>query len=226
MRIFITGTDTDIGKTYVTIGLSRALQKTGATTIALKPLASGAREIAGRVCNEDALALQKNASVQLPYEHVNPFLYSPAIAPHIAAAKINKSITVSALLKALQPALKQQADFHLIEGVGGLFVPLNENESLADFVRALHCNVIVVVGMKLGCLNHALLTIQALKNYGIDLLGWVANCIDPNMCEVDENIATLKRFIKAPCLGVIDYQQAPETALQLDVLFQNMNITG
>lgn len=206
--IFITGTDTNIGKTYVTTGLLQQLKQQSYATIGLKPLSSGCFfNPEGELRNEDALALQQAASINLPYELVNPFIFEPPIAPHIAAAAAGLKLTVAQLNEKIQPALNIAADFCLVEGVGGWRMPLNQEETMADFVKGNNFPVILVVGMRLGCLNHSILTAQAIQNDKITLLGWVANCIDPQMEFVDENIDMLQKWIKAPLLGKVTYNQ-------------------
>jgi len=207
MKYFITGTDTDIGKTYVTAGLLKLFSKRGYSTLGLKPIASGGCLIQNILCNEDVLALQESASIKLPTQTINPFLFAEPIAPHLAAEKEGIRLTVEQVSHALQKTFQQYlSETILIEGAGGWLVPLNESETMADLVIALKLPVILVVGMRLGCLNHALLTVEVMKQQGISLYGWIANCIDPNMLEREANIATLKSKIAAQCLGVIDFE--------------------
>ncbi len=156
-RFFITGTDTNIGKTYISRGLLKLFNLQGYLTIAIKPIASGCEIIQGELYNQDALTLQQAANILLPYNTVNPICFSPPVAPHLAAQQINQIITVSSIVKQCQSALSTVADVCLIEGVGGWSVPLNQNETTADLLNALAAKVILVVGMRLGCLNHALL---------------------------------------------------------------------
>ncbi len=202
-KFFVAGTDTEIGKTTVACGLLAAANQLGLRTLALKPLAAGADNIAGELRNEDALALMDSASVKLAYEQVNPVLFDPPIAPHIAAQQAGKRITVSQLAGYCRGALMTSSDFALVEGAGGWRVPLSGRETLAGLAVELQLPVILVVGMKLGCLNHALLTAEAIQRDGLPLAGWVANTVDPQMACFDDNIATLKHFLPAPCLGVI-----------------------
>lgn len=207
-HIFITGTDTNIGKTYVTTRLLQQLKQHGYTTIGLKPLSSDCSlNSEGKLRNEDALSLQQAASINLPYEAVNPFAFAPPIAPHIAAAAAGIILTVAQLNEKLKPALDHVADFCLIEGVGGWRMPLNQQETMADFVKLNNFPVILVVGLRLGCLNHSILTAQAILNDNVALMGWVANCIDPQMKFVNENIEMLEAWIKAPLLGRVGYNQ-------------------
>lgn len=200
---FITGIDTNIGKTYASKLLLNVLQEQALSTIALKPLAAGCELIEGKMYNQDALILQENASTKLPYELINPIALRLPVAPHIAAAKQNISLSVKKLVEKCQPALSLPADIYLIEGVGGWYVPLNAKETMADFVKALNLDVILVVGIRLGCLNHALLTYHAIKQDKCKLRGWVANCLDSNTDIVEENINLLAQMINAPLLGIV-----------------------
>lgn len=206
MRIFVTGTDTDVGKTYISCGLLDAFQQNGLSTIGIKPVASGCDQMEDGLRNQDALALQAHASLRLPYELINPIAFVPAIAPHIAAAQINYDLSIPNILAKCAAALDTAADIHLIEGAGGWLVPLNQDQTFADLAKALRAKIILVVGMRLGCINHTLLTAEAIKNRGCELLGWVANCIDPEMKHLDDNILTLREHIAAPLLSTVPYQ--------------------
>lgn len=194
---FITGTDTNIGKTYATLKLLKQFNAEGFKTAALKPVASGAIMTENGLQNEDAQHLQAAASMHFPYESVNPFVYSDPISPHLAA-KPNPP-TVAEIVSACQPVLSSEYDHLFIEGAGGWFAPINEQETIADLVLAFNCPVLLVVGIKLGCLNHATLTLESLRHHNVDVAGWIANEIDPDMRCIDENIATLERiFSQAP----------------------------
>ncbi len=160
---FILGTDTGVGKTLVATSLLSGLKTKGFSTIGLKPIASGAKSTVEGLRNDDALCLQKTASICLPYEQVNPFCFAEPIAPHIAAAQINCRLTVSDVMEACQFSLNYPADYHIIEGAGGVCVPLNKNELLIDLVLAMNFPVILVVGLRLGCLNQALLSLNCLQ---------------------------------------------------------------
>ncbi|MGH1485120.1 MAG: dethiobiotin synthase [Cellvibrionaceae bacterium] len=202
---FIAGTDTEVGKTFVSVTLLHAAKKQQLTTSALKPIAAGCEKTSKGTFNEDALALQQAISTQLDYERINPVALESAIAPHIAAAQEGRKVSAAQLLEACQPVLHGEQQFTLVEGAGGWRVPLNDEETLADFVKDLNIPVILVVGMRLGCINHALLTVEAIANDGLPLAGWVANQIDANMPVIDENLATLTARINAPCLGHIPF---------------------
>lgn len=198
---FITGTDTDVGKTTVAAGLLRAARLAGLSTAAIKPVAAGCELTAEGLRNSDALALLAECSTQLDYHEVNPVALVPAIAPHLAAAEADVSLELATLTTAVQTVLAKQADFTLVEGAGGWRVPLNDSATLADLAIALQLPVIVVVAVRLGCISHALLTIEAIERDGLRVAGWVANLLEPQMPRLDENIATLEMRLQAPCLG-------------------------
>jgi len=218
IKIFVTGTDTNVGKTYFCCALSNALQQLGYSTLAIKPISSGCIEINNKLFNDDALLLQQASSHQLSYEKINPFAYQPAIAPHIAAQQLNYHLTVEDLNNALYDAFHYPVDICIIEGVGGFYVPLNDHDTVADFVMKNHFPVILIVGIKLGCLNHAILTAKALQFDGISLLGWIANIIDDTMLACNDNISALKTHINAPCLGILSLNQVIETAMAKNIM--------
>ena len=203
---FVTGTDTDIGKTLVCEALLHKAAQQGLRTIGLKPLAAGAVDTGQGLQNEDALRLQQAATIKLPYSQVNPVALAEAIAPHIAAQKAGKVLSASRLAGFVRGAMMQSADLRLVEGAGGWLVPLNPREMLSELPRQLQLDVILVVGMKLGCLNHALLTARAIAADGLNLAGWVATQVDADMPVSEENLASLKSLLPAPCLGYIPYQ--------------------
>lgn len=205
--IFITGTDTNIGKTFITTLLLKDFNGKGYKTFAIKPVASGCNynEINKYLENEDALILQKHASVSRCYANVNPIALAEPIAPHIAAEKMNFKLTTERVLHHLLSAYQKEADIHLIEGAGGWAVPLNAHQLYCDVICALNMPVILVVGVRLGCLNHAILTYQAIMQTKIPFIGWIANCIDPHMLEIKKNIHSLREWIKEPCLGVVPF---------------------
>jgi dethiobiotin synthetase len=197
---FVTGTDTGIGKTRVTAGLLKAFARAGQKTVGMKPVASGAVMTAEGLRNEDALTLQTAASERRPYEWVNPYCFAPAVAPHLAALEAGVEISLE-LIRSAYGRLCQGADTVLVEGVGGWQVPLSPLLELPDLVRALDLPVILVVGMRLGCLNHALLTARALSADGLELAGWVANAVDPAFERPEANVATLEAELHAPLLA-------------------------
>lgn len=197
---FITGTDTDVGKTYISLKLLAHFKQHGYSTLAMKPIASGCHHTDEGLRNEDALLLQAAATNTLPYKDINPFAFEPPIAPHIAAAQTKTSLTKSGVATELKNFLNHPADIHLIEGAGGWLLPLNNTETLADVITELQLNIILVVKMQLGCLNHALLTAQNIRARGLNLAGWVANTIGEPMPYLNENIHTLNHAIAVPQL--------------------------
>jgi dethiobiotin synthetase len=202
---FVTGTDTDAGKTVVACGLLKSFANEGLTTAAVKPVAAGCDSTAEGLRNGDALALMSVVTQTLPYGQVNPIALAPAIAPHIAASQVNKRLSLARLAGFCRGVSMAKVDRVLIEGAGGWRVPLNERETLADLPKELNIPVILVVGMKLGCINHAILTIEAIRNDGCELAGWVANVVDKDMAELAANFASLQSYIPAPCLGLVPF---------------------
>lgn len=201
---FITGTDTDVGKTWIAAGLLAALNAQGHVTAAMKPIASGCRDTSEGLRNDDALLLMQHASLALPYESVNPCTFAEPVAPHIAARMAGHEIEI-APLETIFTTIAGHADYVIVEGVGGWQVPLNARETTADLAIAFGLPVILVVGMRLGCLNHALLSYESILNNGLTLAGWVANTIDPSFREFDENVQALRDRIAAPLLGVVPH---------------------
>lgn len=198
-RYFITGTDTDCGKTYVT----SQLLKHYSNAVALKPVASGCKRIGNELLNPDVQELIKDN--QLPSDLINPWRFELAVSPHIAAEKEGKYINCMDLVRYCTEFNLPGKELLLIEGAGGLMVPLNKEHTWLDFLKRSQIPVLLVVGMKLGCINHALLTMHVLKTQGISCSGWIANCIDPNMLVLEENIDTLTQLIEAPLIGQIPY---------------------
>lgn len=220
---FIAGTDTDVGKTCIAAGLLHAAQLNGLSTLGAKPVASGCEVSAKGLRNADALALMAQSSIKLPYEQVNPFAFEPAIAPHLAAREAGVALTVAGLLAPMRGVLDQGADFTLIEGAGGWRVPLSDQANLSDLAVALQLPVILVVGVRLGCINHALLSAEAIARDGLQLAGWVANIIDARTSRLEENLASLAERLPAPCLGRVPRlkvmsAEAVAEHLQLDLL--------
>lgn len=196
---FITGTDTGVGKTHVACRLLQQAAQAGRQTLGLKPVAAGAQYAR----NEDALLLQQASTVSLPYAQINPYCFDDPIAPHLAAAKQGAVLSASDIAQHVQQVIATtSADYVVIEGAGGWLVPLNERETLADVACRLNVPVILVVGMKLGCLNHALLTASAIRDDGLTLAGWVANAWGQPMSALDANIATLEQRLRAPQMRV------------------------
>ncbi len=209
-KFFVAGTDTDCGKTFVSCVLLHAAAKQGLSTIGMKPVAAGAETTEQGLRNDDALRLQAAASVQLPYEQVNPVCLPAAVSPHLAAAQAGKRLQVQRISGFCQGVLMKRADLTLIEGAGGWRVPISEHEFMSDLARALNLPVILVVGMKLGCLNHALLTAEAIVRDGLTLAGWIATQRDPHMALLQENLQTLQEALPFPCLGSIPFLSATD----------------
>lgn len=209
---FVTGTDTEIGKTFSTVALLKKISGLGFRTLGLKPVASGSEHTSQGLRNHDAIQLQQSSSIQIPYHDINPFVFEAPISPHIAAFQKNKTLSVKALVEHTKKIQAQyEYDYGFIEGIGGFKVPLNNQETVAEWIIALDIPVILIIGMKLGCLNHSLLTWEAMQRASIPLKGWIANCIDPHMLAFEENMATLKAWIKAPYLGKIPYHYRSHT---------------
>lgn len=215
---FVTGTDTDVGKTYVSRLLLKAFNHIGQTTAGFKPVSAGCEATLEGLRNEDALILQQAASIDLPYDLVNPIALEPPVAPHLAAKEIGRAISLDELTSAYQQIQHYQPDITLVEGAGGWRLPLGQGKYLSDFAIQHKVPVILVVGMRLGCLNHALLTAEAIQNDGLHLAGWVANHIDPNMSLQQENLQSLAQLINAPLLASVPFNGTSEAAdISIDV---------
>lgn len=214
---FVTGTDTGIGKTRVSVGLLHALRKAQVPCVGMKPVASGAARTAEGLRNEDALALQAAASLRRPYDLVNPYCFAPPIAPHLAAREAGVEIRLETIRTAFD-ALTRDAGTVVVEGVGGWQLPLSETLELPDLVRELELPVLLVVGLRLGCLNHALLTARAVRADGLELLGWVANAIDPAFERPEANLATLEAELGAPLLGRLPHAPDAEAGVLAEAL--------
>ncbi len=214
--LFIAGTDTGIGKTHVACTVLHAVRATGRSVCGMKPVASGCVETPQGLRNEDALALMAASSApQPPYEQVNPIALRDPLSPHLAAA--HESVTIALPpLRAAFDALRARYDTVVVEGVGGWRVPLAPPELFAsDIAKAWSLPVVLVVGLRLGCLSHALLTAEAIQADGCQLIGWIGNRIDPQMDAVEENIDTLRMLLPAPCLGILPHGLAPGQASSL-----------
>lgn len=219
-RYFVTGTDTEIGKTTIAAALLHAARSSGLSTAAVKPVAAGCERTPEGLRNEDALALQAECSPALAYELINPVTLEAAIAPHIAAQEEGSALTLEILAGACLQVFDRKRDLTLVEGAGGWRVPLNDDELLSGLARELKLPVVLVVGMRLGCINHALLTCEAIAADGLELAGWVANHVDADMSRPDENLATLQQLIKAPFLGRVprlEQADAAAVAAYLDI---------
>ena len=214
--IFVTGTDTGIGKTTASCALLAALRARSLRARGMKPVASGCIATPAGLRNEDAEALIATSDPAPAYADCNPFAFAEPIAPHIAARASGIEIRLDPI-RAAYARLASGVDRVVVEGVGGWMVPLSETLMQADLVRALDMPVILVVGLRLGCINHALLSVRAIRDDGCILAGWIANRIDPKMACADANLATLRERIAAPLLGVLDHAPgcAPEYAADL-----------
>ncbi|KGK01403.1 MULTISPECIES: dethiobiotin synthase [Pseudoalteromonas] len=218
-QFFITGTDTDAGKTHVTSLLLKLLAQHKKRAIGFKPIASGCEMAFEQLVNADALMLMESATVSAKYDIINPFAFEPPIAPHIAAEHAGLNITVEKLSMAYQHVKQQGADYLLTEGAGGWALPINNNEYLYDWVKAEQLPVILVVGMKLGCINHALLTAAHMQSLGINCVGWIANQVDATMDEYQANLDSLKTRLPFPLLAISPYtEQTPKLKIYKTLL--------
>lgn len=198
---FLTGTDTEIGKTFITCALLQHAQQFGLTAVGVKPIAAGT-DAQGK--NDDVEQIRAASSPGLSTAQINPYCFAAAVAPHIAAAEERVVIDFKRIKSACQHAATQ-ANLVIVEGVGGFRVPLGKDGDSADLAAALGLPVILVVGLRLGCINHALLSAEAITSRQLPIAGWVANQIDPSMARFDENLATLRELINAPLLGVVPH---------------------
>lgn len=208
---FVTGTDTGVGKTLVSAALLYAAKSAGLRTVAMKPVASGCEQTPEGLRNEDALALQAAMTENLPYEQINPIALEPAIAPHIAAVEAGRQLTAQRLVGLCRGLQMRPADIMLIEGAGGWRVPLNDRETYARVPQELNLPVILVVPLQLGCINHALLTAEAVRADGLTVVGWIANRLGPEPMAVEEaNLRYLRTHMGAPMLGELPWQAEPD----------------
>ncbi len=215
--VFVTGTDTGVGKTRVAAALLARARLLGLSTAGLKPVASGCEEIDGVLRNEDALALQAQTTLALSYEQINPVALKEAIAPHIAAQHQGRNLSVSRLEGLCRGVLMQRPGFCVVEGAGGWRVPLNHREFFSDLAQRLQLPVVLVVGIRLGCINHAVLTAEAIRHDGLPLVGWVANHLAADTPSAQDNVASLRELIGSPCLGELpfDPDAGPEQVARL-----------
>jgi len=200
---FITGTDTGVGKTWASVALMRYFQNKGKSAIGMKPVAAGCEWLDGQLKNEDALLMQQHASVDLDYNEINPFAYEEAVSPHLAADD-RHPVQLDGIVQAFNQ-IKNKSDVIVVEGAGGWFAPLNHEQDIADLAVALKIPVILVVAIRLGCINHARLTFQAVQAANVECAGWIAMCVDPDMQKQAENIATIKNKLTIPLLGALPY---------------------
>ena len=206
--LFITGTDTDVGKTTVALGLMSAFQEKGLTVAAMKPVSAGCIQTPEGLRNDDAVRLMQQASIDLPYDIVNPYAFAAPVAPHIAATEQNVHMNIATIQSAYN-VIVEQVDIVIVEGAGGWLVPINETETMADVAKALALDVIQVVGLRLGCLNHALLTVNNIESMGLIHRGWIANHLSAATERTCENVAALRLRIAAPCLEEVHYGTDP-----------------
>lgn len=211
--VFVTGTDTGIGKTFVSVALLHALRDAGLRAVGMKPVASGCTPTAQGLRNDDALALQAASDPRPDYALVNPLAFAAPISPHLAAAAEGRRITLEPI-HAAYVQMGRLADACVVEGIGGWLAPLSDTLLAGDLARALRLPVILVVGLRLGCLNHALLSTRAIRDDGCELLGWVGNPIDPALLEPEGNLDTLRARLPVPCLGVLQYAMPTAAAAQ------------
>ena len=223
---FITGTDTGVGKTQVTAALLLTAQAHGLRALGVKPVAAGCVRTNGRLVNEDALLLQRCSSLSPDYAAVNPVALELAIAPHIAAERAVIELRAAALADRVREQEASGAEVLLVEGAGGWLVPLNQTETMADLVALLGYPVILVVGMRLGCINHALLSAQAIRAAGLELAGWVANSVAPEMDCLAENIRTLEQRLPALRLGTLPFFAGGCTPEQLNTWLDATSLFG
>lgn len=209
LRLFVTGTDTGVGKTRIAAALCTAYAAREKRVAAMKPVASGCTQTSAGLRNEDAEALLAAMTVRAAYDEVNPYAFEPAIAPHIAAMEAGCSIDFR-LLDGCYERLCRHSDVIIVEGAGGWLAPLDATHTFADLAVRWELDVILVVGLRLGCLNHALLTAEAIETRGLRLAGWVGNSVDPDFTRREANIATLRSRLPANCLGLFPY--SPESS--------------
>jgi dethiobiotin synthetase len=200
--IFVTGTDTGVGKSVVAAALLYQMGQQGRKVGGFKPVASGAETTPEGLRNEDALLLQRYSTISLPYDLINPFCFAEPIAPHLAASHQGVTLNLECL-KQHYSRLASHCDAVVVEGAGGWRVPLNDQQDFSNLAASLGLPVVLVVAIRLGCINHALLSVESILAKGVPLLGWVANCLDLQTLYLEEQIETLQTRIDAPCLGVV-----------------------
>jgi len=205
---FITSTDTNVGKTTVALCLMKHFKSLGKTVGCMKPVSAGCETTPEGLRNEDAIRLISQASIDLPYDRVNPYAFQPPIAPHIAAQQRGEYIDTKLILDRYRE-IAATSDLVIVEGAGGWLVPINHNQTMADIAVTLDLPVILVVGLRLGCLNHALLTANSIIQSGVPLAGWIANYIDRDMLNQKENVESLRSRINAPLIGTLIYNDNP-----------------
>ncbi|HVC01279.1 MAG TPA: dethiobiotin synthase [Steroidobacteraceae bacterium] len=223
--VFVTGTDTGVGKTRIAAGLCRAYAARGLRVAAMKPIASGSARTRAGLRNDDALELQRAMTVRARYAEVNPCAFEPAIAPHIAAAEAGTPVDIDALGRAYR-RLSARGDVTVVEGAGGWLAPIDAERSFADLAADWGLDVVLVVGLRLGCLNHALLTAESIERRGLRLLGWVGNTIDSRFERRTENLASLRARLAAPCLAELPYAPADDPQAVARALGERLVLPG
>jgi dethiobiotin synthetase len=213
LKLFITATDTDAGKTYVAQALIHAFVAENKKVAVYKPISAGCERINGALVNEDAKLLQMQSNCQQTIEQVNPIAFEPAIAPHIAAAKEQSVITLASIEHGFEDTIKLDADIIVCEGAGGWRLPLGKGKFLSEFAQMTNQQIILVVNMKLGCLNHAMLTYQSILSDGLVCVGWIANCQE-DMSYLAENIAELTSLLPIPKLAELSFEPEIKKAAQ------------
>jgi dethiobiotin synthetase len=214
---FITGTDTNVGKTWSTVALMRYFKRQGQSVVGMKPVASGCFMEQDLLRNLDALLIQENASVPVAYDVVNPYAYLLPVSPHIAG--VDNPLDLAVVLARFKQ-LSALADIILVEGAGGWYAPINNQHDVSDMAQALGLPVILVVAIKLGCINHAKLSIQAIKQSGLPCAGWIAVCTEPQLLCLDSNIHILSALLNTPLLGILPYMED----VDFDILSQSLVI--
>lgn len=206
---FVTGTDTGIGKTLIAAALVHTTRCAGRRAVGMKPIAAGCERRGDTLVNEDIEALLAASTPGFSRDDINVYLFEPPIAPHIAAHEAGVAIDIAVIVERYR-RLAARAEAVVVEGAGGWLVPLSREHTFADLATALRLPVVLVVGMRLGCISHALLTAASIRAHGLKLAGWVANRVDPEMARFDENLATLRERLGAPLLGVVPFQATPD----------------
>ncbi len=204
---FITGTDTHVGKTWVTLALIHYFKNNGKSVAGMKPVASGCFIEHGKLLNEDALQIQQHASVKMDYDLINPYAFAKPVSPHIAG-KTNP-VKMEKVISCFNQ-LKESAEVVIVEGAGGWYTPINHHQDMADLAKAIALPVIMVVAIRLGCINHAKLTFRAIQQTGAECAGWVAMCSDPDVLNLEETIETIKGAVETPLLGVLPYTKTAD----------------
>jgi dethiobiotin synthetase len=212
---FITGTDTHVGKTWATLALMRYFKNKGETVVGMKPVASGCTLKNGKPVNEDALLIQADASIELNYDLVNPYAYNLPISPHLAG--IDNPAKIDFIISGFNE-LKLRADIVLVEGAGGWYAPINDSQNISDLARSLALPVIIVVAIRLGCINHAKLTVEAVIRSGLSCAGWIAVCSDPDMEKIEENIARINQELDVPLKGILPFMEKADFELMAEQL--------